>query len=347
MISFRPGINSLRKAVGMSFPDLESAAVDRWTMAPACRRYVRPAKFLPGQLERIRAAHFGTVAEVIRDFRGGYDALQGETLGFRARHVDLVDGVLYAARANRSLRPRTRPLPLYAVPREVATGAVYESWVGNRWFGNWLTEDCLTYRLAERHGFPVTTRLPSGGHVTRYAERLGIHPATVGRVHFDELVFFRDSSQNLDKQARAEELRLRLMANISAPEHPGVFLLRGSSGDCRLLANERVVAERLALERDFRVLDPSLATVDEIIFHCAGAKVIAGVEGSHLVHGLAVMPRGAMLFVIQPPDRAVAALKIITDRQDQGYAFVVGKGKQDHFIVDWMEVERTLDLALS
>ncbi|MBB4640962.1 glycosyltransferase 61 family protein [Rhizorhapis suberifaciens] len=331
----------------MSFPDLESAAAERWTISPGCRRYVHPAKFVPGQLERIRAAEFGSVTDVIRDFRGGYDAIQEETLGFRASEIDLIDGVLYAPRANRSLKPRSRRVPAYSAPKEVTTGALYESWVGNRWFGNWLTDDCLTYRLAERFGRPVTSRSVNAGHMPYYAALLGISPATVNHVHFNELIFFRDSSQNTHKKQRADELRARLTATIPAARHPGVFLLRGETGDCRRLVNEKVIAERLALERGFGVLDPSTASVDEILAHCAGAKVIAGVEGSHLVHGLAVMPPDGILFTIQPPDRVVSVLKIITDRQGQTYAFVVGNGTQNHFTVEWTEIQRTLDLALS
>lgn len=346
MISFRPGIHSLRKVVGMSYPDLEAAAAERWTISPRCRRYIIPAKFLPGQLERIRSAAFGSVTDVIRDFRGGYDAIQDETLGFRARGIDLIDGVLYASRANRSLKPRSLRLPAYSAPREVVTGALYESWVGNRWFGNWLMDDCLTYRLAERFGKPITSQPGSTGHKPDYAARLGVNPASVDHVHFDELIFFRDSPHNACKKERADELRARLAPTPTA-EHPGVFLLRGETGDCRKLANEKAIAERLALERGFGVLDPSTASVDEIVAHCSGAKVIAGVEGSHLVHGLAVMPPHAILFVFQPPDRVVSALKIVTDRQGQTYAFVVGSGTQDHFTVEWTEVQRTLDLALS
>lgn len=347
MISLRPTLHSIRKAVGASMPDLESAAVDRWTIAPGCKRFVRPARFLPGQLDRIRSAEFGSVADVVRDFRGGYEANQGETLGFCVKQVDLVDGVLYARRAQRNLRPRTRRLPAYAVPREVASGALYESWLGNRWFGNWLSDDCLTYRLAERFGAPVTTLATMEGHVPHYASLLGLRPTPVSRVHFEELIFFGDSSHNEDKEARADQFRDRLVAGARLVEHPGVFLLRGASGAKRILINEKPIAEMLSAKRGFRVLDPSSASVSEIVRCCAGARVIAGVEGSHLVHGLMMMPPNSALFVIQPPDRVVSVLKTITDRQGQTYSFLVGEGAQDRFSVEWDEVDRSLDLALA
>lgn len=347
MLSLRPAFHSIRKAVGAVMPDLESAALDRWTIAPACKRFVPPARFLPQQLDRIRAAEFGTVADVVRDFRGGYEATQGETLGFRVKHVDLVDGVIYARRAQRNLRPRTRRLPAYAVPREVVSGCLYESWLGNRWFGNWLSDDCLTYPLSESFGAPVRTAAAMGGHAPHYASLLGLRPKPVDRVHFEELIFFRDSSHNDHKKARADQFRARLMAGSNQVELPGVFLLRGTSGAKRILANETSLAEMLSAKRGFRVLDPSSSSVSEIIRCCAGARVIAGVEGSHLVHGLMMMLPSSALFVIQPPDRVVSVLKIITDRQGQVYSFLVGAGSQDSFTVDWGEVDRTLDLALA
>jgi capsular polysaccharide biosynthesis protein len=72
--------------------------------------------------------------------------------------------------------------------------------------------------------------------------------------------------------------------------------------------------------------------------------VIAGVEGSHLVHGVMLMPPGARALVVQPPGRAVSALKRMTDRQGQDYSLVVGVGTNEAFHADPGEIERTLDL---
>ena len=79
---------------------------------------------------------------------------------------------------------------------------------------------------------------------------------------------------------------------------------------------------------------------------CGGASIVAGVEGSHLVHGLMLMPRKATLMVVQPPERAVSVLKMITDRQGQRYAFVVATGDGVRFSAEWSEIVRTVDLIL-
>ena len=56
MISFRPALHALKQACGLPQAEIESAAVERWVVAPSETRFIPPAKFLPGQIERIREA---------------------------------------------------------------------------------------------------------------------------------------------------------------------------------------------------------------------------------------------------------------------------------------------------
>lgn len=321
--------------------------MERWQIAPETRRYIDRAIFLPGQLERIRDTEFADIDSVVRAFHGDHEWVAGATWGYRLKNVDLFDGVLYSGSAQMHLRVQKYRLPAYLVPRGIAKGALYESWVGNRWFGNWLSDDCLTYRLAERFGSPVTTTMAPAGHIPRYEALLGIAPRRLDQIHFDELVIFEDNHNNDDRKERANDLRNRIIAGTGAKpaEHPGTFLLRGGSGMRRMLVNENAVAERLARTRGFKILDPSNASVEEIVEACATARCVTGVEGSQLVHGLVVMPPDASLLVLQPPTRVVAALKLITDRQGQRYGLVVGEETDhDDFSVNVDEVERTLDL---
>jgi hypothetical protein len=307
---------------------------------------VRQARFLPGQLDLIRGAQFGTVAEVVRDFIGGFASPQRPTMGFRVRNVALVDGVLYAGNAVRHLRPRTRRLAPRLQSHAISRPALFETWPGNRWFGNWLADDCVAYPLAEKFGRPVTTQPPGSSHAGEYERELGMEPVRLADTWCDELILFDDSSHNESKRQRASDLRRRLVRH-EPPRHPGVFLLRGGSGDRRQLTNEPEIAERLAVTRGFRVLDPMTASLAQIIEACAGAEVIAGIEGSHLVHGLMLMPEGATALVIQPPNRAVSVLKLITDRQGCDFAFVVARPAEEPstFSADADDLDRTLDLA--
>ncbi len=342
-VSFRPATLLLERLLRITRADILADACERWEVSPASSLHVRKAKVLPGQLERIEGTEFGTIDEVLRDFRGDFESLQPATMAYRVKDVLFHDGILSTRRTRRHLRRRTGYAPIARAPREERRAALYESWLGNRWFGNWLSDDCLTYPLARQYGTPFTSHTTSG-HMADYEAALAMRPARAASTSFDELVLFEDKSDNAGKRDRAEAMRRRLVGSHTQ-SHPGVFLLRGQSGDARLLLNEQALAETLATRRGFTILDPSRASVAQIAQACGGARVVAGVEGSHLVHGLAAMPRDACAFVIQPPGRAVSALKLLTDRQGQDYALVVAKGCTHAFNADIDEVERTLDLT--
>lgn len=345
LISFRPARHVLRRALGAPFRDIEAAAVDRWQIAPEEKRWVRPAIFLREQLDLIRGVEFGTVDEVVKDFEGGFETTEPATHGLRLQGVDLVDGVLYCGEAARHLRRRARPMPACWIGEEVAAASLYESWIGNQWFGNWLLGDTLTYRLAESMGNPVTTRMASSGHMARYEQLLGMAPRRIERARFEELILFNDMSHNSHMAARARDFRARVLDGRAHASHPGVYLLRRNGGIPRSLVNEAALTTMLAERYGFTVLDPMDASVDEVAAACAGARVVAGIEGSHLCHGMMVMPDDACLLVLQPPYRVVSFLKAITDYRGQEFAFVVGDGGDEPFSVDLGDVERTLALV--
>jgi len=343
----RPYSARIRKLLGRPEPDFIAGAVESWQEAPSGTVHVQPALFLPGQVERIRASVFATLADTVTALTQEGEVREGATLGWRFRDVDLVDGVLYGDGAEMHLRNRRNRTGLAFRPRVSASGALYETWNTNRWFGSWLMDGLVSWPLAERTGQPLSmTPAPSpSSHAARYEELLGVTPQRLPpEVHFDELVLFSDLSNNPDKWRRQAELRERLLAGRNPAPVPGVFLLRGTGGDLRLLKNERELAEKLAAERGFRVIDPLASTVDELIEACGAARAIVGVEGSHLVHGIIVAPPGAAILPIQPPDRVAATLKQLSDRLGQRYGLVVAEGNDTVFTLDWSDLALTLDL---
>lgn len=347
-MSLAPLLTAIGRRLGHDAADLRAEALERWVIAPAEDMQVRKAIFLPHQLDRIRQSAFVAVADVRRAFEGDFSSPQTPTYGYRFRHVDLVDGVLYGHKGIMHLR-RRQHWPLWKMrPREAISGALYESWIGNRWFGTWLHDDCLTYPLAVQYGQPVTSAPElATGHVRQYESRLGMRPRRVTDVHFDELVLFDDRPHNAHKKARAAAFRRLMFGTQDLSPHPGVYIRRGQTGDQRSLLNEAALAQHLQRHWGFLVLDPPSASVDDIVQACSGARVVAGVEGSHLVHGLVTMPDDACLFVVQPPDRTECVLKLNTDREGQDFAFVVAQGELSGFSVDLDEVDKTLEMVFS
>lgn len=345
LLYWRPLHHHVHKVFRRPQRSLQALATERWVISPATTRYIAPAYFLPGQMERIRGTEFGPPEEIIRGLAGGYMSEQSATWGLRLKDVDLVDGTLYTSKGAAPLRSRASSIPLYKRPSAAIGRATFtESWMGNRWFGMWLLDDCLRRLLPEGDESVVRTRARPTDHQRDYEHRLRISATPVDDTHFDELFAFDDEGHNDGKRDRAERMRRLLVGPLSLSRHAGVFLLRGKSGERRFLLNEHKIAEKLSVERGFRVIDPTTSPLSTLIEACAGARVVAGVEGSQLAHGMVVMPPDASLLTIQPSDRVVSVLKVSTDRQGQRYALVVGDGGRDGFRVRWGEVAATLDL---
>jgi len=136
----------------------------------------------------------------------------------------------------------------------------------------------------------------------------------------------------------------RLLANVQANSHAGVFILRGGTGVPRILHNELELAEQMHKQRGFRILDITKVDAPTIMATCAGARTVMGVEGSQLVHGLLALQPGASMLVLQPPDRFGTVFKDMADRDRQNFGFVVGHAEGKGFRIDPAEVESTMDL---
>lgn len=344
---FRPFNARLRRLARLSHRNFFDGALECWDIMPAETLQYQPALALPGQVERIRASVFAPLPDTIAALTNQGLTHEGPTRAWRLRNVDLIDGVLYHNGGEYHLRQRSRRYALARRPQQRVSGALYETWTTNRWFGSWLMDACPAYDLAADAGQPVTTMPPAkpGSHQDRYQILAGMSPQIIeGDAHFEELVMFDDRANNRAKGARSRKLRDRFLAGRQPKPVPGVFLLRGHAGDQRLLLNERELAESLAAERGFLVIDPLESSVDDLIEACGAAGAIVGVEGSHLVHGITVAPEGAAIVPIQPPLRVAATLKQQGDRLGHRFGLLVAEGGDSEFRLDRDDLFATLDL---
>jgi hypothetical protein len=335
---------------------LQSVAEKTWEIAPGGTAVAPPAFYLPNQLERVTGweeALFYPHEHPRRTMEGGYSFENGPTRGYLIKDAWLIDGAVYKDNAKSWLSPKSERFPKIRIETEIDRAAMYCTAGGNKWFGTWLMDDCITYPLAVEEGIPVTTArsanlvsAPRNGilHTPAYEDWLGMKPVRLRDAYFRELVIFDDLSQNRDKHLRFRAMGEKLLSHVSVESHPGVFILRGGSGELRLLRNEMALAEQLRDRRGFRILDPTKCDVATIVATCAGARTVVGIEGSHLIHGVNVLPPGGSLLVLQPPNRFLCFFKYLTDRDHQNFAFVVGITDGNGFTIDPDELERTLDL---
>jgi capsular polysaccharide biosynthesis protein len=341
-----PVVHQVRRLARRQARALAEVAQTSWEIAPAHSAPVPPALFLPDQLERItHFSEFGSREIDLPKVRGGGESVHAATRAFRLRDAFLIDGVLYKDDACLHLHPRTSRLPRLQVEREIGRAALYCTFGGNRYFGQWLMDDCVAYPLAVAEGTPVTTAQPVNPHTRGYEDWLEMKPERCASVFLRDLVIFEDFAQNRSKHARFRALGDKLLRRVGgATPHPGVFVVRGQTGMRRVLRNELEIAERLRDRRGFRIVDPTQADVPAMVAACAGARMVVGVEGSGLMHGILPLAPGGGLLILQPPNRFSAIYKDLTDRDRQQFGFVVGAPEGEDFRVDAEEVERTLDL---
>jgi hypothetical protein len=333
----------LKKHVARKPPcTLQSVAIKSWEIAPGEISHTPPAYFLPNQLERVTGWAF--TSQHPRLSMNGNRVVHDATKGFLIKDVWLIDGALYKDDAHSWLIPRSKKWPQLHVESEIDHAAMYCTAMGNKYFGQWLMDDCVTYRLANNEGIPFTTAHSVNIHTADYETRLGMKPTRLSNAFFHKLVIFEDIGQNKHKHLRFRAMNSRLLSQVNSSPHPGVFILRGGTGELRLLHNEIEIAEQLRTHRGFRILDPAKADVMTIMETCAGARTVVGVEGSQLIHGILLLQPECSVLTLQPPNRFVSVYKDMADRDHQHFGFVVGHAEANGFRIDPEEVERTLDL---
>lgn len=325
--------------------NLENVAEKIWQIAPGESTVTRPAIFLPNQLDRITDSVFSEGRDPKSWMKGGFEVNQTPTRAYLLKNAWLIDGVLYKDNACGYLHPRSRHFPpRLHVENEIDRGAVYSTFPGNQYFGQWLMDDCLIYPLALAEGIPISTNQPASAHTLAYESMLEMQPERLDNAFIKELIVFDDLGHNSNRSERFWTMREKLLSQQNAESHPGVFILRGGTGERRIMHNEVELAEYLQHKRGFRIVDITKSDVPAIVKACAGARVVAGVEGSHLIHGVQLLHAGGSILTLQPPNRFCYSYKPKTDRDAQNFGFVIGYNDGDGFRVDPSEVERTIDL---
>jgi len=341
--TFAPIRSVVSRRLMQRHPDLlQDLAVKSWEIAPAETTMTPSAWYLPGQLERVTGWAFAD--EHPRREMEGTAVTHAATRAYLLENVWLLDGALYKDDGYSWLTPRSSVVPPLRADLDIQRAAIFCTAMGNKYFGQWLMDDCVTYPLAEAEGTPVMTDQAVNDHTPMYEDWLGMKPLRLHNAFFHELVIFDDFGQNKHKHHRFRTMSDKLRSHVAVKTHPGIFILRGSSGSRRILRNEQEIAERLRNRRGFRIIDPGRSDLPTIAAACAGARTVVGVEGSGLIHGVLLLQHGDSILTLQPPNRFVTVFKHLADRDGQHFGFVVGRPEGSGFVIDPEEVERTLDL---
>jgi hypothetical protein len=317
-------------------------AENHWTLAPSERTDVPTAVYLPDDLYRITGVHpDSTIADQFQRLAGGEKTMP-PTIVYELRDVYLLNGHLYKRGLKYPFVPTSESMIGLGPCEQMAEAALASTYAGNRYFGHWMTDDLTLAIVAKQLAPPIRSNRPLTPHQQAYCDVFDLHSRPVYQARCEKLLMVDDVGQNQLKRERYQWLRSRLKDRYPSASPPGVMFLRGLSGQRRLLVNELELAAFLE-RQGFVILDSETLSVEEMARRSMGAKVVVGVEGSQIIHGLFTMHDRGTLFTLLPANYFNNLCKEYTDCLGMTYAFAIGEEVEGGFRIDLERFARTLD----
>jgi hypothetical protein len=331
--------------------DIRSVATREWLLCPDETATIPPAIYLDGALDRVSAL------SPWRDWKSEKSLIDGGPCDHAAsraclvEHVEISGAHIYrgSAKSRHGFGQERIVLSDSDRRQHLDHAHLVSNFTGSNFFGNFLLDD-LPLGLIPEPGAPsIVVASNSYPHEAGYRDLLSLpRPPLLRNASVRRLVVYTDFAQNSFKASRYQELRNRMRRNFSGAASrsgPGIYLKRGATGERRILTNEADL-ERLLESLGFDIIEPATLTSQEIARRGLDARIVIGVEGSHLSHAIYTVADGGSFLVIQPPDRFAMAYKEFTDRVGLRFGFVVGRPDHDGFTVDLDELKQMLDKLL-
>jgi Glycosyltransferase 61 len=322
-----------------SYQDLSDK---QWVLHPYEESISAPAIYLDGELDKVTAVQEQTTyAYELRRIQGGIQEHLATT-AYRLRDVQIYSGYLYKRALKFPLTTAKETLFGAGKVENIPNAVLACTLDGNRYFGHWMTDDLTLTLAAQQLAKAIRTSQKLTVHQAEYKDLFDIHATSVTKAQCKELTIIEDFGQNKFKRERYEYMRSKLKEISPFQAGQGVMLLRGKSGVERSLLNENEIADFLRAQ-GFTIIDPQNMSAREIARQTLGAKIVVGVEGSQLMHGLFTLGEEGTMLMLQPPYRFNNIYKDYTDCLGLKYSFVVGKQVANGFEINTEALARTID----
>jgi len=314
-----------------------------WTIAPAESQVVPAAIYLDGELEKVRGVQENTrlEAELLRVAGGMRE--HAATKAYQFKGVVLRNGRLLKGAMSHRVSALSQP--------DAADGGGYmesavlaSTLMGSLYFGHWMRDDASLNLAVQSIAPLVNIARQEYFHEQGYRELLALHEQRIAHGNFGELVLLDDWGQNADKRCRYQKLRASFKSAIPISGNQRVYIKRADASDLRgrALLNADLL-EQFLVQQGFAVVDPDTMSAQEIARISNGARLVVGLEGSHLAHSIYPIADAGTLLVLQPPLRFNNVYKDLSDAMGLNYAFLVGEPAAGGFTVDLDRLGRLLD----
>ena len=314
-----------------------------WSLAPSVTLAGRPAIFLDDELERVRAVQEDTTMQAEMARLAGGAKLHVQTTAHLFKNVRLQGGRLFKGAMSHRISHLVDSSSR-AEHVEIESAVVASTLLGSLYFGHWMRDDATLQIAARPLGATINVARQDYSHAAGYRELLSLSERRVSRATFRELILLDDWGHNLDKRRRFAELRATFRGSVPLAGNERIYVRRGRATGARGrdLANG-IEVERFLKAREFVTVDPDSMSPIEIARIANGARLVVGLEGSHLGHAIYPIADDGTLLVLQPPLRFNNPYKDVSDSLGLHYAFTVGDPTEDGFSIDLDRLDRLLD----
>jgi capsular polysaccharide biosynthesis protein len=317
----------------------------KWTICPGETQIGPPAVYFEDDLERVQPIDVGdtTYEQEVSRIKGGR-VEHAATVAYSLKAVELIDGAIFSGAVQHRLVDRPRHMIGRDAGESIASAALACTPYGSIYFGHWMSDDLTLHLAAETLGVPVTVERKSYDHEPEYCRLMKIGQNKKSRLHFDELIIVDDHGQNAYKRQRYQALRSRLRESVPDAGNRYVYIRRGTVGARveRALVNAEEI-EGFLESQGFLIVDPDHQSASQIAESIAGARLIVGVEGSHMAHALYSVRDNGAFCILQPPNRFTNVFKDYADCLDLRYGFTTGVEVAGGFVVDIEHLKRIVD----
>lgn len=210
-----------------------------------------------------------------------------------------------------------------------------------QYFGHWLT-DGLTQTNLVSDGSYYLSNPATWAHCQQYRSALGLRTSDESYISTDQIISYSDFSQGSLKRSRYSEMRRRLgQCFPSQSNDEKVFLWRGDAGVSRQFQNPEDLIEKLQ-SSGWTILDVA-SPLPDIVRTLAGARVVSGMEGSHLNHAHFATRPGTVFVALVPHDIFTTVQVGLTRAVGNHCGFCVLSGSQtDGYRLDFSDFEQAV-----